>query len=200
MRFHSAVFALLLCLASSWCSAESPTVSSAVTAPITALSIFDTLHLSDQNGHPVSSTEFRGKLVLLNFIFTGCTTSCPMQTQELAAVQRNLPAQVRSRILIVSVSVDPSNDKPSVLKDYASSFHVDQKNWLFVTGQPDRIEQLTRHFDSFAPAAGSPRAARHTTDLRLFDAQGKFLQRYTGVPVDQDRLGRELSQLADLHG
>lgn len=164
--------------------------------PVSSLSVFDSLHLVDQNGNTLTPGLFQGRFVLLNFIFSHCTTSCPLQTEQLSAVQRSLTPALRSRVLLVSVSVDPENDTPAALRSYGEAHHIDQSHWLLVTGAPAAVGRLTTHFDSLAPLSRGSQAAGHTTDVRLFDTSGRLMQRYAGVPLDKERLIRELTQLA----
>ena len=82
----------------------------------------------------------RDKIVLINFVFTGCAATCPTQTRELAALQRSLPASLRRDVRFVSISVDPLGDTPALLRAYGSSAGADFSSWTFATGRPQDIE------------------------------------------------------------
>lgn len=85
--------------------------------------------------------------VALNFIFTTCTTICPIMTATFAQMQRHLgPAAEDLRL--VSVSIDPEYDRPAVLKAYAEQFQA-TPNWIFLTGDSNDIAQVLRSFDSY---------------------------------------------------
>ena len=68
------------------------------------------------------SDVLRDKVILINFVFTQCTDTCPTQTARVAEVQSLLGERVGRDIELVSISVDPEHDTPEVLRDYATRF------------------------------------------------------------------------------
>lgn len=150
--------------------------------------------LVDQYGRPLTAARLAGKFVLVNFIFTGCGSTCPTQTAELAKFDASLPPALRARLAIVSISVDPANDTPAVLKRYASLFHADGRRWAFVTGNPARLAQIARSFAAFRP--GDATAAFHTSDVRLFDPRHRMIQRYAAAPLAERQLREDLTTLS----
>jgi protein SCO1/2 len=86
--------------------------------------------------------------VALNFIFTTCTTICPVMTATFAQMQRQL-GDSANQLELVSISIDPDYDRPDVLKAYAAQFHAGD-NWTFLTGDGADIELLQRDFDTYA--------------------------------------------------
>lgn len=149
----------------------------------------------DQSGRAVRLQALSGRPVLLHFVFTGCSTSCPTQLAELADVHRALPAESRARVRFVSVSVDPLNDTPKALADFAQRVGANQPGWTFITGRPEHLAPLYERLRVFDSAAAAPSAADHRTSLYLYGADGRLLQRFRGVPVDRPRLIAELSRL-----
>ena len=75
--------------------------------------------LVSQDGNPVSLSDFRGKVLAVTFIYTSCPDICPLLTQRLAQVQDGLGTDFGPRIAFVSITVDPENDTPDVLKKLA---------------------------------------------------------------------------------
>jgi protein SCO1/2 len=88
-----------------------------------------------------------GRPVLLNFIYTTCTTICPLMTQTFAEVQNRLGRQA-ARVKMVSVSIDPEEDTPSRLSDYAKRFRAGAQ-WTFYTGTPGASVAVQRAFDVY---------------------------------------------------
>ena len=88
-----------------------------------------------------------GRPVLLNFIYTTCTTICPLMTQTFAEVQTRLGPQA-ARVKMVSVSIDPEEDTPSRLSDYAKRFRAGAQ-WFFYTGTPGASVAVQRAFDVY---------------------------------------------------
>lgn len=85
----------------------------------------------------------KGKVVLINFIFTSCTSICPRTTANLVKVEEAFAERFGRDVFIVSVTVDPATDTPEVLKKYAASHHT-QPGWLFVTGKQEDIDLIRR--------------------------------------------------------
>src|ERR1700710_863553 len=85
----------------------------------------------------------KGKIVLINFFFTGCDAICPLMTENLARVQELLGARVGKDIFMASITLQPEFDTPEVLAAYAKGYHAGP-GWQFLTGKRDDIE-LLRH-------------------------------------------------------
>lgn len=179
--FREALLATLALVVSPCAVADSPTV-------------LRDLRLQDQHARAVDPASFDGRVLLLNFVFTSCSTSCPLQTHELAQLRRRLPEAVRARAEFVSVSVDPLNDTPARLAAFARQFGADQPGWRFVTGTPVQVDRLLARMQVLAPGRSAP--ADHRTSLWLFDRRGALVQRFAGAPLDPTRLADEIGRLA----
>lgn len=99
--------------------------------------------------------------IALNFIFTTCTTICPVMTATFAQMQRELGPEAAG-IRLVSISIDPDYDRPGILDEYASKFGAGS-NWLFLTGDGNDVTNVLRSFDAYA---GSKLNHRAVTLLR----------------------------------
>jgi len=88
----------------------------------------------------------KGKTVLLNIMYTVCTSEaiCPLGTANLVSVQEILGPRVGRDIFMYSITLDPANDTPQVLKNYARAFGV-KPGWTFLTGEKEEIERLRRN-------------------------------------------------------
>src|SRR5438876_8289629 len=93
-------------------------------------------HLRDQNDRPVQFANYQGKVVLVSFIFTTCNGSCPATTHRLAKVQEELKRhpELRDRVQILSITLDPERDTSEVLHGYRSLYELDPRTWSFATG------------------------------------------------------------------
>src|SRR5579864_3739496 len=92
----------------------------------------------------------KGKIVVIQFMFSNCERLCPMVTPNLVKVQKELEKQSPRKVNIVSISVDPDHDTPAVLKAYAKKFHV-QPGWQFLTGRRQDIDWLRRELGLYYP-------------------------------------------------
>lgn len=87
--------------------------------------------------------------VLLNFLFTSCTTICPPMAQIFAATQEQLGAR-RTQLQMLSISIDPLVDHPARLREYAARFDAGPQ-WRFHTGSPEAIDAVQRAFNVWRP-------------------------------------------------
>ena len=96
----------------------------------------------DQNGKALDfySDLVKGRNVAINFIFTTCTTVCPVLTATFRRVQTEL-ANSQANVQLISVSVDPTVDTPERLRDFAEKFKAGP-GWTFVTGDKTEIDSL----------------------------------------------------------
>src|SRR5437879_6176575 len=77
----------------------------------------------------------KGKVVLINFMYTNCESLCPRQTANLVAVQRALGDRVGRDIFMYSITLKPEEDTPKLLQEYAKR-NGDKPGWLFVSVKP----------------------------------------------------------------
>ncbi len=108
------------------------------------------VELIDQIGTSVSLQELLAtdQPVALNFIFTTCTTICPVMTATFAQMRREL-GDAGHALQLVSISIDPEYDRPDKLKVYSEQFRAGN-GWDFLTGDSADIVRVLRSFDSYA--------------------------------------------------
>jgi protein SCO1/2 len=155
------------------------------------------LRFTDQRGQVIHAATFAGRPTLVHMVYTGCSAICPLQVRELADVKRALPRDVQSSIRFLSISIDPLHDTPATLAEFAHRMDADLPGWHFVTGRPDDIATIVDRLQGVG-ARASERPEDHRTSLYLYDATGRLVQRYRGVPVDRQRLVAEITKVAHL--
>jgi protein SCO1/2 len=122
--------------------------------------------LTDQDGRQVHFFDdlIRNKVVVINFIFTGCSDSCPLETARLRQVQQLLGDRVGKDIFFYSISIDPLSDTPEVLKAYAQRFKVGP-GWQFLTGDFDAVTELRHKLGLFIEGVDNGRNKDHNLSL-----------------------------------
>ena len=113
------------------------------TRPLEGLKVFGTVpdfSLIQRDGRRVTLADLRGKVWIANFIYTHCTETCPLQSAQMARLQADLSAEANVRL--VSFTVDPEQDTPDTLSEYATRFGADRERWLFLTGEKRVIYAL----------------------------------------------------------
>jgi len=108
------------------------------------------VQLLDASGATVSLPTMldSDRPIALDFIFTTCTTICPIMTATFAQMQRQL-GDAAAQLQLVSITIDPEYDRPEVLAAYAEQFHAGA-NWTFLTGDGADIIAVLRSFDAYA--------------------------------------------------
>jgi protein SCO1/2 len=108
--------------------------------------------LLTQNNKPVRFYDdlIKGRVVLINFMFTTCKTTCPMTRANLLKVQKALGDHLGRDIFIYSLTLDAATDTPKTLDKYAKSIGA-KPGWTFLTGKPADIEMLRRKLGFYDP-------------------------------------------------
>ncbi len=139
------------------------------------------VELVNQDGAAVRvrSLLLSGKPVVVSFIFTTCTTVCPMISTILARVQDRLGDRAGREVSLVSISVDPGRDTPARLKAYATRHHSGP-GWTWLTGGRGAVEQVLRGMGAY-----TPNFADHPPMVLVGDGKGAWT-RLNGFPAQAD--------------
>jgi protein SCO1 len=143
--------------------------------------------LTAQDERRISLADLRGKVVVLTFVYTTCTDTCPLLTGKLVSLQPRLGADFGRRVFFVAVTVDPERDTPARLKGYGLAHGARFDGWAFVTGAPDEIRAVSRRYGVYAKktARGD---VDHTFLTSVIDPQGMLRVQYMGVRFDPTEL------------
>ncbi|WP_130905106.1 MULTISPECIES: SCO family protein [unclassified Pseudomonas] len=122
--------------------------------------------LTNQDGRQVRFFDdlIKGKVVVINFIFTSCSDSCPLETARLRQVQKLLGDRVGKDVFFYSISIDPLSDTPAVLKAYAQRFQVGP-GWQFLTGEFADVTELRQKLGLFIEGVDNGRSKDHNLSL-----------------------------------
>ncbi|MBV4541632.1 SCO family protein [Pseudomonas vlassakiae] len=175
-------------------SAQSPASDGAATP--WGSSYFPNTPLVTQDGKTVRFFDdlIKDKVVAINFIFTGCSDSCPVETARLRQVQKILGDRVGKDIFLYSISIDPYNDTPATLKRYAEKFGIGP-GWTLLTGEPEAIEQLRRRLGLYIEGLENGRSRDHNLSLIIGNqATGRWMKAspFESPYILADRLGNSL--------
>ena len=97
--------------------------------------------LTDQTGKTFGLNELRGKVWIADFVFTRCPGICPLLTERMRKIQTRA-GELGTDVQLVSISVDPAFDTPTVLTGYMAKHKADASNWHFLTGGIDAIQTV----------------------------------------------------------
>jgi protein SCO1 len=106
---------------------------------------FPNVILTTQDGTKVRFYDdvIKGKIVVIDLIYTHCVDACPLETARLAQVQKLLGDRVGKDVFFYSISIDPNRDTPKVLKAYAEKYRVGP-GWTFLTGKKADIDLISK--------------------------------------------------------
>ncbi len=157
-------------------------------------------HLVERNGQPISRQDLAGKTWVAAFIFTRCAGPCTRISGSMAELQSRLSDLKDVRL--VSFSVDPEYDTPSILTSYAQRFSASPDRWLFVTGEVKPMYDLLRQgFKVGVEAAPAEdrkpgNEVMHSTKLVVVNKQGHHRGFYDGLePKSLDEVVRDVRLL-----
>jgi protein SCO1/2 len=152
------------------------------------------LMLLDREGRPVRLASYRGKPLLVSFIYTGCFQICPMQTRALHEAVLGLQRMLGpSQFNVVSIGFNQPFDTPDAMRSFARQHRIDAPNWEFLSPPRDAVPVLTRAF-GFSYVA-TPAGFDHVLGVTVVDAEGRIHAQVYGDKLRADQLGRPLREL-----
>lgn len=151
--------------------------------------------LTDQDGQPFSLQDLRGKIVLLDFIFTRCPGPCPLLSLKFSNVQQKLGERLGKDVFLLSVTIDPRHDTPEVLKAYAQRYNANLAGWRFLTGSTKDIILTASAFGADYEA-NEEGIVDHRLVTCVIDPQGMIIKEFIGTAYSVDDL---LTTIAHLH-
>lgn len=158
-------------------------------------------HFINQDSDTFRKGNYRGKILIADFIFTRCATMCPLMTQRMTKVQKEFSSH-KHNLQIASFTVDPEYDTPEVLKNYAHNFKADSGLWNFYTDTKPAIYELARKgfFLPVDQGDGGPEDFIHSPRFVLVDKEGRIRGYYDGTDsLAVDSLIRDVRRLLEIH-
>ena len=159
--------------------------------PIAAVADF---YLTERSGLPFRRADLIGKVWVADFIFTRCQGPCPILSKTMAKLQQALPADVK----LVSFSVDPEFDTPTVLSEYATKYGAKEGRWFFLTAKKQAVYDVIRKNFKLPGSTAADGGITHSDRIVLVDKQGKIQAYFEGTEESEiPRLVTAARQLLD---
>jgi protein SCO1/2 len=136
--------------------------------------------LRDANGEPVSLSKYRGRIVLLAFVFTTCHGVCPLISQQMGGLQQALKQEglFGVKAVMLSVTVDPQHDTATVLSKYAKTVGADPTGWRFLREAPSKLEPVLQTYNEWTKLLPKGELD-HPARLYLIDQAGNMREIYS---------------------
>lgn len=130
--------------------------------------------LTDQNNLKISNKDYEGKVYVLEFFFTTCPSICPIMNKNMMDIQNEFFGN--PNFGIVSISINPENDTPKVLKEHADALGVTSSNWHFLTGDKKYIYDIAnKGFNLYAGENSKVNGGfEHSGFFALIDKKGNI--------------------------
>jgi len=156
--------------------------------------------LWDSAGHRVALSAFRGKVVLLSFIYTTCTTTCPLLTHRMTILEDKLQDSDLwpKFVSFLSVTVDPERDTAAVLADYAKHFHAVDPDWQFLRDEPARVRPILSAYGEWTRPLPNGELD-HPARVYLIDQRGNIREIYALSFFDERQAFIDIQTLIGAH-
>jgi protein SCO1/2 len=162
-------------------------------APASAKVTLSEAPLLDQGGRRVRLAQdvIGERIAVVNFIYTSCTTVCPVSSATFAQLQKRLGAALGREVVLVSITVDPLRDTPQRLREYGARYRA-AEGWTWLTGAKPDVDGALKGFGAYAS-----RFEDHPAMVMVGDARAGKWTRFFGFPSVDDLVARiEAMQLA----
>lgn len=125
-------------------------------------------HLVDQYGKPVALSQFKGKPVVLTFLYTNCPDQCPLTAEKLHSTLLDLGKDAPN-VQMLAVSTDPQRDTVAAALKFSQA-HRMQDSWHYLVGSRDTLQPIWTAYHIFAQPQQN--IVNHSLGIYLIDKQG----------------------------
>jgi protein SCO1/2 len=132
-----------------------------------------TPQLIDQTGRTFTLQSLQGRPLVVTFVSAHCTDACPLVNAQFSEAASRIAGQGLSTRLL-TITLDPKNDPPSVMRTLAKRFDADPRYWLVASGRSDDVDEILNAYGVVAKPGKSGYREAHTTFVYVFDARGKL--------------------------
>jgi protein SCO1/2 len=136
--------------------------------------------LTDQDEQSLTLSGLRGKVVVIDFIFTHCPGPCPMLSLKFSQLQQQLSDRLGKEVVLLSVTIDPRRDTPEVLKAYAQRYQANLTGWKFLTGTTRDILMVATAYGADYQAS-TEGVVDHRLLTCIIDQAGTVVKEFAGA-------------------
>lgn len=155
--------------------------------------------LTDQDNHPLTSDDLRGKISLYSFTYTNCGEQCPPSTARLREVQQQLAERPTNDVPVklVTVTIDAERDNPVTLRAFGVQTGADFARWTFATGDEARVRQVVANGFGLFYARRPDGAFEFDQRMLLVDGWGIVRAEYSTYVPTLERLLRDIRLMSE---
>ncbi len=154
--------------------------------------------LTNQFGERVSLSDFRGRVVVISFLYTSCPTVCPAITQNFIRAMDELGDSVGRDVVFVAVSVDPERDTVERVREYSEKRGLLHR-WQYLTGERAELEKVWKDYNIYVNVSWQDDYGNylvdHTATAIIVDKEGNLRLVYPGITWDPKNLAHDVKLL-----
>ncbi len=154
--------------------------------------------LTNSAGGVLTRRDLSGKILVVDFLFTSCSLTCPAVNTQMAQIQHLTTSD--PDVKLVSITVDPRDDTASVLEKYGAGFGADTNRWFFLTGDKSELYNLIGTSflskDANDPFGYMPGNFAHTERIAIVDSRGRLHGYFDGL--NQETAGAVVAEVNKL--
>ena len=157
-----------------------------VSTEISDESIFNlTSSWNTEEGKSIVLKDLKGKTLVMVMIYTTCKAACPRLTADMRNIESKIPVNVKGDVKYILISIDPINDTPKRLKEFAVENFMDGKEWTFLQGTENDVREfanvLAVKYKQISPIDFS-----HSNIISVFNPKGELVHQQEGLGVDNN--------------
>jgi protein SCO1/2 len=147
-------------------------------------SVFNlTTKWNTQDGKSIELKELKGKTLVLVMVYTTCKAACPRLVADMRNIAKEVPEKLMNKVQYVFVSIDPKNDTPKRLKEFAKENYMDTNNYTFLQGTESGVREFANVL-AVKYKEISPLDFSHSNIISVFNPGGELVHQQEGLGVD----------------
>lgn len=149
-----------------------------------------------QNNKNIEMKDLKGKVLVMVMIYTSCKSACPRLVADMRNIEERIPENLKDKVQLVLVSIDPTVDTPKRLKEFSIENKMDGNQWLFLRS----TEENTREFAAVLAVNYkkiSPMDFSHSNIISVFNADGELAFQQEGLGVSYDETVNKITEEAE---
>lgn len=150
---------------------------------------------TNQNGENIEMKDLKGKVLVMVMIYTSCKAACPRLVADMRNIETRLPKNIKNKVELVLISIDPKVDTPARLKSFSIDNKMDGTQWLFLRSS----EENTREFAAVLSVnykKVSPLDFSHSNLISVFNTHGELVYQQEGLGVNSDATVKKITEEA----
>lgn len=149
-----------------------------------------------QDNKNIEMKDLKGKVLVMVMIYTSCKSACPRLVADMRHIEERIPENLKDKVQLVLVSIDPTVDTPKRLKDFSIENKMNNNQWLFLRS----TEENTREFAAVLAVNYkkiSPIDFSHSNIISVFNADGELAFQQEGLGVSYDETVSKITEEAE---